>query len=193
MRIEYTLEKIDFLRLHFYAASKSIILIRKRILSGISILSLILSILLLILGYLDSALVFIVSGIILYFFYPYIIKKRSFLYFTKKIEKKTNTIVAKIIEKRIDSNYKNTYGKLINLEFEPDYIVIVNYVGEKRLRIKEISEINEINDYIFIKFSDGTIFILPKERITNKNELNSVLTKIVSDLNVTHNVDLSQQ
>jgi hypothetical protein len=96
-------------------------------------------------------------------------------------------------EKYIDENYHNRFDKTVTMEFDSEYINTTDYLGESKLKIKEITEINEIQDYVFLKFSSGESLILPKDRIGNINELRIILTKIISDLSINHNIDLNWQ
>lgn len=176
MRIEYALDKNDFLVHQLFAASKSerINKSRKTLRIRVPIVYFFLGLLLYVFSDLLFGLVFIGIGIAWYFIYPYYLKNRYIRHY----------------EKYIEENYKNRFGKLVTLDFEDEYIVATDYVGESKLLIKEVTEINEINDYIYLKFSTGESLVLPKNRIKNLNELNSILTKITSDLNIKHNVFL---
>lgn len=179
MKIEYTLEKPDFLIYQLYAASKSESIIKSRKTSRIRlpIAYLIFALLLFVFADLIFALIFIGIGVAWYFFHPHFMKKKYIRYF----------------EKYIDDNYQKRFDKLVCLSFDKEFIIINDYLGENKLKIKEIAEINEIQDYIFLKLSSGESLILPKERIECINELNHILTKIVSDLSINHNLDLNWQ
>jgi hypothetical protein len=179
MRIEYTLEKIDFLKHQLFSASKSerIIKSRKNSRIRVPIIYCILGLSLFALADLIFAIIFIGVGVTWYFLHPYFMKKRYVRHF----------------EKYIDENYQNRFGKSVTLDFDGEYIITTDYLGESRLKIKEIAEINEIKDYVFLKFSSGESLIIPKDRIENSNELNNILTKIISDLSINHNIDIDWQ
>lgn len=179
MRIEYTLEKIDFLKFQLFAASISerIIKSRKNSRIRLPIVYLILGLLLFVFADLIFALIFIGIGVVWYLLHPYFMKKRYIHHF----------------EKYIDENYQNRIGKTVTIDFDGEHIISTDYLGESRLKIREIAEINEIKDYVFLKFSSGESFIIPKDRLKNVNELNDILTKIVSDLSINHNIDLDWQ
>jgi hypothetical protein len=176
MRIEYTLNKVDFLEYQLFAASKSdrIIKSRKNSRIRLPIVYFILGLLLFILSDLIFALIFIGVGVAWYLLQPSFMKNRYIRHF----------------EKYIDENYKNRLGKLVALVFEDEYILASDYIGEGKLKIKEIAEINEIKDYIFLKFTSGESLIVPKNRISNLNELNSVLSKIIAELRIKQDIDL---
>ncbi len=179
MRIEYTLEKIDFLKYQLFAASKSerIIKSRKNSRIRLPIVYLILGLLLFAFADLIFALIFIGIGVVWYLLHPYFMKKRYIRHF----------------EKYIDENYQNRFGKTVTIDFDEEHIISSDYLGESKLKIREIAEINEIKDYVFLKFSSGESLIIPKDRLENVNELNNILTKIVSDLSIKHNIDLDWQ
>lgn len=179
MKIEYTLEKIDFLNYQLYAASQSerITKSRKKSRIRLPIIYFILGLLLFALADLIFAIVFIGVGVAWYFLHPYFMKRRYMRHF----------------EKYIDENYHNRFDKTVTMEFDSEYINTTDYLGESKLKIKEITEINEIQDYVFLKFSSGESLILPKDRIGNINELRIILTKIISDLSINHNIDLNWQ
>lgn len=179
MKIEYKLEKIDFLKYQLFAASKSerIIKSRKNSRIRLPIVYLLLGLLLFAFADLIFALIFIGIGVVWYLLHPYFMKKRYIRHF----------------EKYIDENYQNRFSKTVTIDFEGEYIISTDYLGESKLKIREIAEINEIKDYIFLKFSSGESLIIPKDRLENVNELNNILTKIVSDLSINHNIDLDWQ
>jgi hypothetical protein len=64
-------------------------------------------------------------------------------------------------------------------------------MGDSKYKVKEIAEVNEIEDYIFIKLTTSESFIIPKNKISNLDNLNERLMKIVSDLGINHNIDLN--
>lgn len=179
MRIEYTLEKIDFLKYQLFAASTSerIIKSRKNSRIRLPIVYLILGLLLFAFADMIFALIFIGIGVVWYLLHPYFMKKRYIRHFTKYI----------------DENYQNRFGKTVTIDFDGEYIISTDYLGESKLKIREIAEINEIKDYVFLRFSSGESLIIPNDKLENVNELKNILTKIVSDLSINHNIDLDWQ
>ena len=120
MRIEYTLEKIDFLKYQLFAASKSerIIKSRKKSRIRVPIIYFILGLFLFALADLIFAIIFIGVGVAWYFLHPYFMKKRYVRHF----------------EKYIDENYQNRFGKSVTLDFDGEYIITTDYLGESRLK-----------------------------------------------------------
>jgi len=93
--------------------------------------------------------------------------------------------------KYLDEHYKNKYEKLVNVYFSDDFIETSDFTGSSKIKIKEIAEVNEIRDYIFIKITTSETLIIPKNKIQNIDDLNERLMKIVSDLGINHNIDLN--
>ncbi|WP_088656258.1 YcxB family protein [Geofilum rhodophaeum] len=176
MRIEYLLNKVDFLEYQLFAASNSEIIIKNRKNSRIRlpIVYFILGLLLFLFADLIFALVFIGLGVAWYILHPYFMKKRYQRHFANHVEE----------------NYHNRFGKVVSLDFEEEFIIVKDFLGESKLRIKEITEINETKSYIFIKLSSGESLIIPKNSISNLNELNRILTKIASDFDIIQNICL---
>jgi len=177
MKIEYTLDRVDLLEYQLFAASKSerIIKSRKKSRIRLPVVYFILGFLLFLFADLIFSLIFFGTGVAWYLLHPYFMKNRYIRHF----------------EKYIDENYQNRFGKLVTLDFEEEYIIATDYLGESKLKIKEITEINEIKDYIFLKLSSGESLIIPKNKINSLKELSSLLTKISSDLSINHNIDLN--
>ena len=175
MKIEYTLDRVDFLEYQLFAASKSELIIksRKRSRIRLPITYLILGLILFVFTNLLYALIFIGIGITWYLFQPFFMKRRYIRQY----------------EKYIDENYSNRFGEKVTLDFEDEYIIANDCLGESKLKVQGITEINEIKNHIFIKFLSGESLIIPKKRISNLNELNSIVTRITSNLKIKHNID----
>ena len=177
MKLEYSLEKNDYVTFHLFAASQSprIIGIRKNrrllfplIYLGFSIVSYFIE------G-LGLALIFFIIGLSWFLFYPFYERKRYIKHY----------------EKFIDENHKNRFGKIETLEFEEEYILSKDYTGEAKLFISEIEELNEIKDYFFLKFNSGVSLIIPKSSINNLDQMNQYLKALILRLNRKHNIDLA--
>jgi len=94
-------------------------------------------------------------------------------------------------ERYVDENLKNRFGKHVSLIFGEEFIDTTDYMGESKLKINEITEVNEIDNYIFLKFSSGESLIIPKIIINQKNEFNNFIKNLVQKLKIQHNVDLN--
>ena len=177
MNMDYSLERTDFLVHQLFAASKSERVIKSRRNSRIRlpIFYFILGVILFILADLVYALIFIGIGLAWYVFHPYFMRRRYVRHF----------------EKYIDENFQNRFGKTVSISFDDEFIQAFDYLGESKLRISEITEISEIREYIFLKFSSGETLIVPKDRVNNRNELNDEIAKITSDRRINHRIDLN--
>jgi hypothetical protein len=172
MKIEYTIDRIDFLNYQLFAASKSerVIKSRKRSRILVPIVYLFLGLCLFLFSEITIALIFISFGLIWYFMFPFYTRRRYIKHF----------------EKYLDENFQNRYGKAIILIFEDEYITSIDYLGESKLRIKEITNINEIPDYCFIKLSSGESLIVPTKKINNLTEFDEFIKHITTN----HQIDL---
>lgn len=177
MKIEYKTERVDFIVFQLFSASKSdrIKRTRKRTRTVVPIIYVIVGLLLFLISDIVPGLVFFGIGVAWYLIMPYYLKSKHRRHY----------------ENHIDENYKGRFGKQVVLVFEDEFFTATDYLGESKLKIREITEINEIKDYIFMKLSSGDSLIIPITRISNQSELNSIISKITSDLNINHNVDLN--
>ena len=177
MKIDYTLDREDFLEFQLFAASKSerIIKSRKNSRIRLPIVYLILGVILFFLTDLTFALIFLSIGLIWYLFHPYFMRKRYVRHFGKYIDETLN----------------NRFGKTVSLTFGDDFIQEIDYMGESILKKKEIIEINEIKDYVYLKFSSGESLIVPKNKINNLQEFSNQIKLIASDLSISYNIDLN--
>lgn len=175
MKIEYTIDRIDFLNFQLFAASKSerILKSRKRSRILVPLVYVFLGVSLLLFSDIIFALIFIIIGFIWYFIHPLYMRRRYVKHF----------------EKYIDENLKNRYGKVITLIFEDEYITAIDYLGESKLRIKEITNISEIPCYCIIKFSSGESLIVPTTKINNIHEFNDLIKHIATNQQIDIIVD----
>jgi hypothetical protein len=176
MNVEFTLEKEDFLTFQLYTASKSetVIKTRNKYRIRVPIAYAILSIILYEFADIIFAGIFLCVGLLWYLLYPYYIRKKYVKHYSK----------------HIDEQYKNRFGKSESLTIKSDVIESKDIIGESKINMREIEELNEIKDYYFIKFSSGVSLIIPKNRIKKSEELKEKLQNIVSDLSIKHNQEL---
>lgn len=176
MKIEFKLSKVDFVEYQLFAASNSENINKSRRNSRIRlpIVYFFLGLLLFLFADLIFALVFIGLGLAWYVLHPHFMKRRYLRHFDKHVEE----------------NYKNRFEKVVSLDFQEEIIIAKDYLGESKLRIKEITEIIEIQNHIFLKLSSGESIIIPKKSIANLNDLKSTLTQIASDKGIIHSIDL---
>lgn len=150
------------LQLFLASKSKQIIKSRKKSKWRVPIIYAVLGILLAITSDIVFGIVFLTVGILWYFVYPGYLAKRY----------------VKIYAKSIEENYSNRFGKPTALTFNDEFIEEIDYLGEWKLRIKEIEHIYETNDYCFLKFSSGVGMILPLARLAEKVSIIEYLKKM---------------
>ncbi|MBN1185278.1 MAG: YcxB family protein [Bacteroidales bacterium] len=170
MKIEFTIEKIDFLTLQLYEASRS-----KRIKQTRTRLQVLTSLIYVLIGFLvllhnDAilALVFFGIAVIWYLLIPKFIRKR----------------MVRSYSKFIDTHLANRYGQQASFTFRDEYIESESFIGKSKFKIKEMTEVDEIKDYYFLRFSTGVAIIIPKRKIENLTELKDKLNQIVENLNI---------
>jgi hypothetical protein len=177
MKIDYSLDKADFLEYQLYTASKSDTVrntIRKSRFS-VPIVYAILGLLLLTFKMIVLGLIFFGLALGWYYLFPLYNRGRYVRY----------------LNKYLDEYNKNKFDKPVTLTFSDDYIESSDFMSVSKFKVKEIAEVNEIEDYIFIKLTTSESFIIPKNKISNLDNLNERLMKIVSDLGINHNIDLN--
>jgi len=176
MKLEYALEKSDFVVFQLYTASKSERIKRKRFRIKIifPLIYLVLGLFSLLINDIVLCIFFIIVGSAWYLFYP---KYESNRYI-------------KHYQSYIDENYKNRFGKSETIEFEDDAILSKDYTGESKLYLSEIEELNEINEYFFLKFNSGVSLIIPKNGILSSEPLDRYLKDLSSRLKIKHYIDL---
>jgi hypothetical protein len=177
MNIDFNLERKDFIEYQLFTASKSETIINswKKSRIRIPIVYLILGLFLFVFADKVFALIFFGIGAAWYFLYPSFMRKRYLKHF----------------ERYVDENLKNRFGKHVSLIFGEEYIDTIDYMGESKLKINEITEVNEIKSYIYLKFSSGESLIIPKIIINQKNEFNNWIKNLVQKLKIQHNLDLN--
>jgi len=176
MKIEYILDKNDFLEHQLYESSKSPTMTKTRFAGRIRIpvIYFILAFIIYILVDILFAAIFIGIGILWYFAYPYFIRKK----FTKHYDK------------LVQEYFKNRFGKQVSLVFGDEFIETFDSEAESKLRISEIDEIIEIENYYFIKMASGFSLIIPKLQIRNLNELKDTLSNLVRNFKIKHHIEL---
>jgi len=169
MEFIYKLESIDFLQYQLFTASKSKRIIKKKM-YGWLVFTLAASIFALYCYFNNSTALAIYFGVIAAvwgLFYP--------KYFSWKYYKHYKSF--------INENYKNRFGKTTTVSFSKDYIIATDDTGEGKIKTREIINVNETSQHLFITFLSGASLIIPKRELTNFNELKNGLIKIGCSIN----------
>jgi len=175
MIINYSVDENDYLTHQLYVASKSMTIKNSRLMGKI-----ITPIILVGFGCvkfnegnLFMLILLSTLAIIWFFFYPLIEKHRYKKYYKNFIKE----------------TYKNTSGKAATLEVNDEYILSNHDGNESKILIKELEEINEIDNYIFIKLKIGGSFVLPKNKINSVNDLVFKLQELSKTLGIKYNFE----
>lgn len=176
MIINYQMDAEDFLQYQLYTASKSERIKKKRLKSKI-IIPIIYGLIIafdLYKGNTNSAIVFLIMGILWFFLYPFW-EKRHYIRHYKGF---------------IKENYQNRFNKVVIIEFGYDFMYSKDFNGsEIKIATSEIEEINEISSSIFIKLNIGNSIILPKDKIQDIDGIILFLKQLANSLNVKYNIE----
>ena len=175
MQLQYSLEENDYLQYQLYAASKS-----KNIKAQRSRTFMMMIATFAILSYMVYSPGDSLSYLIMTFFGMLLI-----LY--KWYEKKR---YSDHYRKNIAENYKERFGLISTLTLGENQIIEESKLGESKINYESLSEINEIQDYYFLKLITGQSLIIPKKVILNKSDFNLKLEVIKDRFNLKNNVDL---
>ena len=73
------------------------------------------------------------------------------------------------------------------ITFKSDVLLISDSQGNSQVDITELEEINELENYYFLKVKSGQSIIIPKLKIDNKEELTSTLKELSQNQSITWN------
>jgi len=93
--------------------------------------------------------------------------------------------------KFIRDTYKNRFGEKSDLEFTADTIEVKSKTGEVKINKSEISEINEIRDYYFIRAKSGETIIVSKTKSDNLQKIKDEINVMVATLGIKQNIELN--
>ncbi|RZK10038.1 MAG: hypothetical protein EOO46_11955 [Flavobacterium sp.] len=152
MELNYSLTFDDFMQNQLYNASKS-----KRIQNQKrkNLFLIYLSLIVLVVTLYDSNensknLVAFSIILIVAIFYPVYLKNRYYNHYKKYLEE----------------NVKNKVGIIASLKFTEEGIETSDETGESKINYSNLEEINEIENYFFLKLKTSESIILPKSRIS---------------------------
>ncbi|MDD4993103.1 MAG: YcxB family protein [Paludibacter sp.] len=177
MRIEYVLDKEDFLQSQLFLASQSkqVTTSRRKSRLRVPVLYLILAFALFVIDENSVASVFIAIGGLWYIFSPVLYRKRYI----------------RFVEKYIDEHFVNRLGKPESISIGDEYIEILDYQGETKVKVTEITEVTEVRDYYFLKMSSGSCIFIPAYKLpTQRKELGEVIVDLVETAGVKQTVNL---
>jgi hypothetical protein len=171
-----TLDENDFLTFHLYQASHTprIKKARRRNWILITVIFLILSSIFFIRD--DNALgyYFLILSIITAIFHPFYSKWKY----------------KRLYQKHIHDTFKNNFGKRNELEFGDSFISITSNTGVTKINKSEITEVNEIQDYYFLKVSSGVTLMIAKQKVDDIEQVKIELKSLIEKNGIKHNIEL---
>lgn len=175
MELKYSLDENDYLQYQLYAASKSKNIKAQRSRTFIMMIATFALLSYMVYSPGDSlsylTMTFFGMLLILYKWYE---KKRYSNHYRKNIAE----------------NYKERFGLISTLTFTENQIIEENKLGESKINYESLSEINEIQDYYFLKLITGQSLIIPKKVIPNQSDFTLKLEEIKNRFNLENNVEL---
>ncbi len=175
MKIEYILEKEDYLTYLLYTEFTSV-KAKRAIRNGKLIVPLAffgLGVIFLFLNLIIVACILTAIGILYTFYYTSSVKKKFYLQYKEYVE----------------DVYRYRFGKKTNLEITNDLIIETNDLTECKYIISGIKEINEIPTAIYLKMKSGGSIIIPKSRINHIRVLKSNLEELATFLQIKYIID----
>ena len=92
-------------------------------------------------------------------------------------------------KKHIEENYTNRIGKSSTIEFNNEYLISKSDSQEGKIKLTEITEVNETKTNLFIKVKSGESIIIPSN-LPEYNLFKSDLLDRINTLEVLWNIDL---
>lgn len=88
--------------------------------------------------------------------------------------------------KQVKNNLNCQSVESVQVEIVDDHIRVIDKVSDSSVKISEITEVNEIKDYFFLKLSTGLNLIIPK----TVSALNDEVNVMIKNHNIPHVVQL---
>ncbi|PKP02665.1 MAG: hypothetical protein CVU11_11165 [Bacteroidetes bacterium HGW-Bacteroidetes-6] len=164
MKIDYTLREDDYLKYQLYnvAHSKQVRKRRQRSQILLPVAYLLMGASFLLLDNQIAAAIFGVVAVIWFFLIPIYIRKRYV-----KIYKKFNA-----------ENYAENFNQPLSIETKSDKLHLTSPKAESEIKYNAISEIIDLGTHYLIKFTMGSVSILPVNREVSK----SVCDDLIGDI-----------
>ncbi|MDR6562862.1 MULTISPECIES: YcxB family protein [unclassified Arcicella] len=175
MTIDYKIDEKDFLIHQLYLASKSDRIRKKRQRNKVIVptIYLILGLLLFLGDKFLLAIIFVILGVLWYFIYPIWEKRHYINHYTSFIKE----------------NLSDRLDRITTLEFNNDYILAKQNGSESKILTIELEEICEIPTIILVRLKSGLFYILPKDKISNIDNLTVRLKELADYLRIKYSID----
>ena len=175
MNLNYSLNEEDYLKYQLYTASKSKNIIKQKRRSFIIVLIAFIFFGVNIYNNDKSGLWFFIPiCCIILILYPFLLKWRYKSHYKKFIKE----------------NYKERIGLISNYNFEAETLNIKNSLGESKINYESFEQINETNDYYYLKLKTEESFIIPKNQILSIEKFKKILDILKEKYGVKENIEL---
>ena len=177
MTISYQLQEEDYLNYQLFVASRSerIVKKRKRNRLLVPVLYVLLGVAFASQASWALAGTFVILGVLWFFLYP--LWERN--------------MYVKHYRNFIQEHYKQSRDKTLKLELNREYFWTSDGENESKIQCKEILDMWETGNQIFIRIQGGQAFILPKKSIPELETLIVFLKDLALKLEVKYEVDLN--
>lgn len=179
MQLTIELEEKDYYKWYIYATSnnENHIKNRKRYVLKYSAIYLLIAIVFYFLNDIESTYIFLILSIGWYFIFPFF-QKRNVKNHYKKCTKE---------------NYSNNLDKIVSYNINCDEIIYQKENYQSITKTKEVEKIVETEDAIYLILKNRNAFIIPFDKIQDKNQLINELKKELSSLNIKYEVNLANK
>jgi len=175
MTIDYKINENDFLTHQLFLASKSDRIRKKRQRNKIvlPLIYIAFGLLFLFQDKVSLTIIFFIIGLLWFLIYP-LWERRHYIKHYKGF---------------IKENYNDRLGRIATLEFSNDYILAKDNGSESKVLTTELEEICEIPTTIFVRLKGGQSFILPKDKISEFDNLKARLKELANHLKIKYDTD----
>jgi hypothetical protein len=175
MTLQYTLDENDFLTHQLYIASKSerIRKIRKRSRMIVSIAYAVMALLFYIQGKISLVIIFLIIALCWFIINPFWERKKYVRHYKKFIAE----------------CYKIRIGRTATLTINNECFVTKDDGGESKIIATETEEIVEIPSLFLIRLKSGQSLLIPKNKISNADEVKETLIHLAGFLKINYKVE----
>lgn len=165
MKIDYTLREDDYLKYQLYtvAHSKQARKRRQRIQIFLPVAYLLLGASFLLLDNQIAAIVFGAVAVLWYFLVPFYIRKRY----------------VKVYQKFNAEKYTESFNQPLSIEIRNEVLHLTNPKAESDIKYDAIAEIIDLGTHYLIKFTMGSVAILPINKEVGRNIWDEFVKKVV--------------
>lgn len=89
----------------------------------------------------------------------------------------------------IREHMKNRFENTLSIEITNDFLLTREHQNENKTPVSEIERIQEISELFLIKLKGGSTFFIPKEQITEQEELRTRLQKLARHMKIDYVID----